>query len=76
MWKTFLGWNFETTDLEKIRVKYDVLPDCTDEEDQITITRAELDNAVKEMKKPNPKSLDIDGIPAEVWQNSAVTTRG
>ena len=59
---------FEPTDLKKIRAEYEALPDRTDDEGKLS--RAEYNEAVKKMKKS--KATGIDGIPAEVWQNSTV----
>ena len=54
--------------LEKIRAEHDDLPDRAGNEGELN--RAEYDEAVKKMKKC--KATGIDGIPAEVWQNSKI----
>ena len=67
-WGEFLEKKFEATDLERARADFEALPICTDEKDEIT--REEFEYAVNKMKKN--KSAGIDGVPAEVWQGSAV----
>ena len=67
-WGEFLEKKFEATDLERARADFEALPTCIDEKDEIT--RAEFEYAVNKMKKN--KSTGIDGVPAEVWQRSAV----
>ena len=56
------------SDLEKIRAEYDALPDRAGNDGEVN--RAEYDESVKKMKKCKPTG--IDGIPAEVWQNSKI----
>ena len=51
-----------------VRSALEKLPESSDEKDEIK--REEFDNAVNNMKKS--KTPGADGIPAEVWQNSAV----
>ena len=63
-----VGRKFEPTDSEKIRAEYDALPDRAGNEGELN--RAEYDEVVKKMKKCKPTG--IDGIPAEVWQNSKI----
>ena len=68
VWKEFLEAKFTPTELEKARSALEELPESKDAKDQIT--REEFDNAVNRMKKS--KAPGPDGIPAEVWQHSAV----
>ena len=71
MWQEFLAAKFTPTELEMARSALEKLSESSDEKDEITrITREEFDNAVNNMKKA--KASGPDGIPAEVWQNSAV----
>ena len=68
VWQEFLAAKFTPTELEMARSALEKLPESSDEKDEIT--REEFDNAVNSMKKS--KAPGPDGIPAEVWQNSAV----
>ena len=68
-WNRFLGSKFAQTDLERMRKEYEELPDRGSEEDAM-MTREEFNMAVKKMKKN--KATGMDGVPAEVWQCSAV----
>ena len=54
--------------MEKMRADFEALPESRDAEAEMT--RAEFDAAVQSMKKG--KASGADGIPAEVWANSAI----
>ena len=67
-WCGFLENKFAATELERARAEFESLPNCENDDDDIT--RKEFEFAVNKLKKN--KSTGIDGVPAEVWQGSAV----
>ena len=58
---------FSPTELENLRAEFDALPE-NDEGGELD--RKEFEEAVRHMK--NGKATGSDGIPAEVYKNSAV----
>ena len=66
-WKKFLDKKFSPTELERIRAEFDALPE---DDGAGEMDRKEFEEAVRHMK--NGKTTGSDGIPAEVYKNSAV----
>ena len=67
VWHDFLVEKFSATKMERLRAEFEALPNSKDGKG---ITRAEFDEAVRNMK--NHKASGADMIPAEVWKHSAV----
>ena len=67
VWKKFLNKKFSPTELENLRNEFEALPANEGAEE---LERKEFEEAVKHMK--NGKATGSDGIPAEVFKNSAV----
>ena len=68
LWQEFLSGKFSATELEAARQEYEPIGQACDDTD--TLTYAEFEKAVNRMKKG--KATGPDGIPAEVWKNSAL----
>ena len=64
----FLDKKFSATELEKLRDDFEALPESEENGD---LEREEFEAVVRHMK--NGKATGSDGIPAEVFKNSAVT---
>ena len=69
MWEKFLHKKFSSTELEETRKKFEALPESDGGE---RLERKDFDEAVRHMK--NGKATGADGIPAEVFKNSAVAS--
>ena len=70
LWQEFLQGKFAATDLEAKRKEYEKLNNSKIDD---TLTYEEFEKAVKRMKLR--KATGPDGVPAEVWRNSALANR-
>ena len=71
LWQQFLSGKFSATELEEARQAYEPIGEASDDPDSLTYE--EFQKAVKRMK--NNKATGPDGIPTEVWKNSALANQ-
>lgn len=68
LWHQFLSGKFSATELEAARQEYEPIGQACEDDDELTWE--EFEKAVNKMKKR--KATSPDGIPSEVWKNSAL----